>query len=257
MTRKISRAGVIPVRQRTGGVYRLWCSDRHYYVGRSSNIEGRCSGHRKKLERGKHPNPHMQAVFNKYGEFRYEVVAVAGRVASIRLEQGLLDTHLSDPLCMNICASAEIPSRKGARNTPEHNAKISAGLRGGAHSEETRARMSAGQKRRFKDGWSPEFREAMGATRDTPEYREKLSVALRGRSLPKETRVKIGDAVRGREKSEEERARISAALKGREFTEKHRKKLSEAMRGKRHSEETKAKMRASQARRREQEREKA
>jgi group I intron endonuclease len=252
MTRKSAKADLNPV----PGVYRVWCSDKHYYIGRSSDIDGRCKGHERGLRNGNHPNPHMQAVFNKHGSFRYEVLETAGEAEAINIEQGLIDKHLSDPLCMNICDSAEIPTRKGLRNTPEHNAKISAAHKGRTYSEETLANMSEGQKRRFAGGWSPELRESMMASRDTPEYRAKISAALTGRTLSEDHKAKIGDAVRGHVKSEETRARLSESLKGRVFSDEHRAKLSAAQRKRKPiSEETREKMRAAQKRRQARERE--
>jgi len=246
MDRRTAKADVAP----TSGVYRVWCSDEHYYLGRSSNIEGRCAGHVRKLRQGGHINPHMQAVFNKHGAFRYEVFEVAGATASTRIEQSLIDKHLSDPLCMNICASAEIPTRKGLRNSPEHCAAISRSRMGQKATPAAKANMSEGQRRRFEDGWSPELRGAMMATRNTPEYRAKISAAHKGRTLSEDHKAKIGDALRGRAKSDETRAKLSESLKGRTFSEGTRAKIATAATGRKASEETKAKMRAAQAYRR-------
>jgi len=161
----------------TAGVYRIWLSESHFYVGRSSDINQRCVRHLKNLKAEKHPNPHMQAVYNKYEVFRYEVVEVANEERSKELEQILIDTYLSDPFCVNICPSAEFPTRKGMKNSPEHRAKISASRKGLTFGPEARRNMSKGQKRRLSAGWSDELRAAMMKTRDTPEYRAKMKAA--------------------------------------------------------------------------------
>lgn len=46
------------------------------YIGQSSNIEMRISGHRKALVKGCHHNKHLQSSFNKYGPkyFYFEVI---------------------------------------------------------------------------------------------------------------------------------------------------------------------------------------
>lgn len=252
MGRRIAKADVIPV----SGVYRVWCSPEHYYIGRSSNIEGRCAGHEQNLRRGKHINPHMQRVYDKYGAFRYEVLEIAEATAAISIEQGLIDKHLSDPLCMNICASAEIPTRKGLRNTPEHNAKISAANKVRTYSEETIARMSASQKKRFADGWSAEFRQKQEEARSKPEYQQKRSAALRGKKHTAEHKAKIAESLKGRVKSDETRARLSESLKGRVFSDEHRANLVTAQRNRKPiTEATREKMRAAQKRRQARERE--
>jgi len=252
MGHRIAKADVIP----TSGVYRVWCSPEHYYIGRSSDIGGRCAGHEQKLRKGTHINPHMQRVFNKYGSFRYEVLEIADALAATSIEQDLLDKHLSDPLCMNICASAEIPMRKGLQNTPEHNAKISAGRRGKRHTAESKAKMSASQKKRFVDGWSAEFRQKQEEARSKPEYQQKRGAALRGRKHTAEHKAKIAASLRGRAVSDETRARLSESLKGRVFSDEHRARLSAAQRNRKPiSEATREKMRAAQKRRQARERE--
>jgi hypothetical protein len=45
-----------------------------FYYGRSASLYKRRSQHRRALERGIHPNPILQAAYNKYGQFSFEVV---------------------------------------------------------------------------------------------------------------------------------------------------------------------------------------
>lgn len=227
------------------GVYRVWCSDRHFYYGRSSDIEERCSKHLRLLTRGKHINPHMQAAFNKHGVFRFEILQEATLSESVELEQSLIDANIHDPCCMNICPFANAPTRKGRKNSPEHNAAISASRKFVKLDKISRERMSKGQKKRFELGWPADLREAMLLKRDTEEYRKKLSDALKGRSIPRSVRDKISESCRGLEKTPETRKKLSDALRGRVFSEDHRRRLSEANKGKKLSEETKARMRES------------
>lgn len=250
MPAKLAKADITPV----PGVYRIWLSDRHYYIGRSSDIEGRCSGHLKMLRKQTHPNPRMQAAFNKHGGFRYEVVEVLSPEQAKVLEQSLIDEHLGQPSCLNICPSSEIPTRKGLRNTPEHNAKISSAKLGVSLSPDARQNISSAQKQRFANGWSDGLREAMMKVRDTPEYRQKLSKALKGKVLSEGTRAKLSLAGKGRVKSEVTRKRLSESHKGKEKTPEWIAKIAAANRGRKASEETRAKMRLAQAKRQERER---
>jgi len=59
---------------RGGGIYRIWLTRTHYYIGRTSNCKVRWLRHLANLRRGTHPNAHMQNVYNIYGVFRPELV---------------------------------------------------------------------------------------------------------------------------------------------------------------------------------------
>lgn len=252
---KSAKANVTPIRQPVAGVYRVWLSPNHFYIGRSSDVAGRCLGHLRRLSKGKHPNPHMQAVFAKYGgEFRYEVVEELTPDKAEVLEQTLLDAHLGNPRCMNICPSSKIPTRKGKRNSPDHRARISKAQKGMIFDDAARKNMSEGQKTRFSEGWPDAFRDAMMAVRDTPEYRQKLSEAQMGKSLSPEHKAKLSAASTGRVTSTTTREKLSKSLTGRVFSSGHRAKISLAHTGRKLSDETKAKMSAAQFRRQERER---
>lgn len=239
----------------TQGVYRLWFSENHYYIGRSSNIENRCRQHLQDLRRGKHINPHMAAVFAKYGgSFRFEIVAVAAPEEASILEQSLIDSHLGNHYCLNICPSSSFPTRKGKKNTPEHCAKISQARQGIQFSEEAHANMAKAQKQRFAKGWTPELRAAMEAAGKRPEVRERRSGAQKGKKLSQETKTKIGDSIRGRTVGEETRKKLSQLHRGKTVSEETRKKLSDAIRGRILSESTRIKMSEAQKRRQERER---
>lgn len=195
MSPKTAKANVTPIRQRTAGVYRIWLSADHFYIGRSADVETRCRGHQRRLLKGKHPNPHMQAVFAKHGgEFRYEVVENLPPDKAEVLEQTLLDAHLGNPLCMNICPSSKIPTRKGGVNSPEHRMRISDARKGMTFDEVARKNMSEGQKKRFENGWDANLRAAMEKSRSTPEYRDNLSKSLKGRVLTPEHKARMREA---------------------------------------------------------------
>lgn len=108
-----------------GGLYLIRLSDKHYYGGRSRNIQGRVATHIAKLQEGVHGNPHMQRVFDNYGIFQVEVLKEASSLLEqISLEQEWIDENFGKPGCLNISLSAT----------------------GGGHSEETRRKMSQTRK---------------------------------------------------------------------------------------------------------------
>ena len=52
-----------------GGLYILWLSDFHYYGGRAKKFKTRWRNHLRDLRAGRHENPRVQTVYNKYGQF--------------------------------------------------------------------------------------------------------------------------------------------------------------------------------------------
>lgn len=59
----INRAGVYQIKN---------ILNNKIYIGSSSNLKKRLSYHLYALRRNKHPNKHLQAAFNKYGEDKFE-----------------------------------------------------------------------------------------------------------------------------------------------------------------------------------------
>lgn len=98
------------------------------------------------------------------------------------------------------------------------------GDNGGAHHDETKAKMSASQKGRNK------------GVPLTAEHRANISASLTGRRPTPETLAKL----RGRKMPLEQRER----LKNRVFTEEHRVRISEGLKGRYYSPETRAKLSA-------------
>ena len=86
-----------------GGVYRIWLSPTHYYVGRAKSFVGRWETHLKAAQNGKHGNAYFQACFSKYGEFRAEVVEECStREERIAAEQKWLDKVFGTEGCVNL-----------------------------------------------------------------------------------------------------------------------------------------------------------
>jgi group I intron endonuclease len=111
---------------------------------------------------------------------------------------------------------------KGFKLSQQHCDRISAGTTGVKRTDESKARMSEVQKKRWAD---PEFRAkqlaAMQANKpdqNCPETRERRRQAQLGRKHSAETRAKMSEWQRGKPKSAETRAKISAAHTGKKMS---------------------------------------
>ena len=103
------------------------------------------------LKRGKHENPRMQNVFNKYPEgWQFIVVELVTRDQLIVTEQKHLDTHYGNTLCMNLTPTAKMPpSQKGKKRkprSPEYIEKIRAAAKLRRWSKEQRVMLSNAHK---------------------------------------------------------------------------------------------------------------
>ena len=86
-----------------GGVYRIWLSDRHYYIGRSKCFKDRWASHLRGLQAGDHGNAYMQACYNKFGVFRAEVLEYQDtRKGRREGEQRWLDKCYGQEGCVNL-----------------------------------------------------------------------------------------------------------------------------------------------------------
>lgn len=151
-----------------------------FYVGSTVDARVRFQAHKRRLKKGTHQSPHLQAAWNKYGEecFKFEVVAsVEDRDELLAVEQVWLDEHAGKTHCYNWAADASAP------------------MRGKKHTSEAVAKM---------------------LLKHVPKGEEHYRF---GRPLDEEIRKKIGDAQRGvpkasgRTMSEQGRANIAAAAK--------------------------------------------
>jgi group I intron endonuclease len=78
----------------TSGVYRIKCiPSGKFYIGSAFDMHDRCEHHRSSLRRGNHPNPHLQAAWNKYGEenFEFASLELTDRNRLLGAEQNWLD----------------------------------------------------------------------------------------------------------------------------------------------------------------------
>ena len=131
-----------------------------FYVGSTVDARVRFQTHRRRLRKGSHQSPHMQAAWNKYGEecFIFEIVEhVENGEDLLKAEQKWLDEHAGKPHCYNWATDASAP------------------MRGKKHSNSSLLKLK-------------------GAAQKVPKGKESI---LYGVPRSEETRKKIGDAQRG------------------------------------------------------------
>ncbi len=160
------------------GIYQIRClANGKRYIGSSVDTVVRWGIHRTSLKHSKHQNAKLQACWDKYGasQFVFEILEEAEPGKLMAVEQVWLDKEKPE---LNINPRADAPMR-GMKATPEHRAKISAGMMGRPVSEETRAAIALknrGNKSALGCKRSDEFKECLRA-RMTPDLKAKLSRA--------------------------------------------------------------------------------
>jgi group I intron endonuclease len=216
-------------------VYRIQnVVSKSFYIGSSGNLYERWRVHKNKLRKRSHPNPKLQAAWDKYGEdaFKFELLEEFASIAAMEaLEQALLHEHLKNPACYNLAEWVAAPMRgrtgslhpnygkvmpEAAKAALSEATKRQWGIAdprtGATHSEETKSRISA--NRTGKHAGENHYRYG---TTLSDEIRAKISNTQRG--VPKPPRA------------EEHRRRLSEANKG-----------NQNWLGKHHSEESRLKM---------------
>jgi group I intron endonuclease len=209
-----------------------------FYVGSTTNKKVRFRQHRKLLRGNRHHCKHLQAAWNKYGEEKFDFAVVEEVVETLSLqdvEDTYLKNHVGKEYCYNSGYRSDAPWRNApAEATPnfgkamhqDQKNKISSALKefyaedyfnhprvGKAHSDETKAKISAGKLANPTRSWL-------------------------GKERSDETKQKIGDAQRGVKKaprtvSAEGRAKIRAAADAGHYSH---------WEGRKHTDESKAKM---------------
>lgn len=184
------------------------------YIGSSKDIYTRLRKHRARLRIGKHHTPHLQYAWNKYGEDVFQFTTIRELLS----ENDLADAEKSEvekrwPFVYNSSRNTDSP-RRGMKNSPEHNAAISA--------------------------WST-------GRETTPDVRAAISQANKGRIITAEWRQRISDGLKLRPRNEKNIQRIIDLNKSRtgyRHSEASKAKMGLAKKG--HSlpksQETKAKM---------------
>lgn len=144
------------------GIYRITIGDKYYY-GQSSRLKKRTNEHRSYLNRGCHPNKFMQAAYDKYQDYKYEIILYCDEDNLDMYEQKFLDEHYGLEDCMNLSKCAE------------------ATRRGHAMSEETKQKL---RNRVITDEWRANIGRASKGRVHSPESRKRISEAITGVPRP-------------------------------------------------------------------------
>lgn len=124
------------------GIYKIQISD-YFYIGQSIDLHGRKSDHLSTLNKGTHRNIHMQRVYNKHKDFKFNTIIPCQVEDLDYWEQCLLDHYFEegDKHFMNICKDVTSPTR-GLKLSEEHKRKISLGKKGTSLSSDHKKKLS-------------------------------------------------------------------------------------------------------------------
>jgi group I intron endonuclease len=206
-----------------------------FYIGSSGNLYERWRVHKNKLRRRSHPNPKLQAAWDKYGEdaFKFELLEeFSSTTAMEALEQALLHEHLGNAACYNLAEWVAAPMRGRTGSLHPRFGKVMP--------ETARASLSESTKRQWatSDPRTGKFHTAETKAKISAKTQAALAEGRGGRFIPsEETRKKMSEALKK-----------NRCAKGHIRSEEHRRKLSEVNKGnqnwlgKKHSEESRQKM---------------
>jgi group I intron endonuclease len=218
------------------GVYRvLNVKNGKSYVGSAAraSIRRRCYLHRWDLERGKHPNRHLQRAFGKHGPsvFRFEVLELCEPAQCLVREQWHLDQLKTADYRFGYNLSPTATSPFGTKHTPETRARMSAAQREVMDRPGQREKASRAQRKRFENPEELEKNRAAQRKRfENPEERARTAEATRRAMADPTVKAKCAAPHVGRAHSPEEKARRVAALRGKKRSEATKEKLREATR---------------------------
>lgn len=212
-----------------GQLYRLDFPNGKSYVGITTKTAvARFKGHEESFRRVKANGPAVYRAWKKHGAPTLVVLAIVE-------DEDLYETEKRAIAVYGAFAPNGYNLTEGGDGGPMHpdvRAKMSAAAKARkrrAHSEETRARISASTKASLA---TPEARARISAAnkargRASPEARARMSDAQKGKKLSEETRAKMSVARKAILSSPQSRARMAAAQKARRDTEKAKKETSE------------------------------
>lgn len=209
-----------------GGIYQIKCAvTDKAYVGSAINPRRRRRQHWCDLRKGAHRNPKLQAAWNKYGEksFMFEVIEHVPRDEDlISREQHHLDQLFESGLQLNIQPNAHsslgtkhsLETRRRmseASRDPERLARFSKMRKGHEVSEETRRKISEGNRGRkhSQDEIDRRVRSRQGY-RHSDDTKMKMSISQKKRTRAS-SRLSEEDVAEIRERCEQGESQTSVA----------------------------------------------
>lgn len=174
----------MPYADQVMGIYKIVNSvNGKAYVGQSQNIKKRVAEHFRLLRNGKHNNPRLQNAFNKYGEdsFVWTVEVWCEDVNDLDgIEEAFLsgEAHFVEPLFYNIADFSKAP------------------MRGKAHSEEARRKISLACQKKVSRFSAPEYRQKLSSAQtkrymSDPAYLKKVIFVISNPHLTYSERARI------------------------------------------------------------------
>lgn len=205
------------------GIYKITNTvNNKVYIGQALDIHSRIRNHKEALNRGTHPNNHLQRAWNLYGKdkFVFSIVESCEESQLTEREQFWIDFY-------------------GGINSNDTYNQRDAGSHG-SHSEETRLKISKtqlgvpkGPGRKVSEEGRLSLSLSHMGKHPSEETRHKMSLAQMGRKHTEEVKKRIAETHKKRYLDNPElRKEISERMKGRIFSEEHRYKLGNSNRGK-------------------------
>lgn len=76
--------------KKKSGIYKITINNK-FYIGSACNLYQRIHSHKSNLLKNKHPNNHLQNSFNKYKNFKFEILATCPKEYLLKLEQWFIN----------------------------------------------------------------------------------------------------------------------------------------------------------------------
>jgi group I intron endonuclease len=144
------------------GIYMIYCaSSEKAYIGQTKHLQKRLYQHKWKLNKGTHPNPHLQNAYQKYGEAYFNFILLENCTQSeLTVKEAEWLDKIDIELRYNINKVTDVhpvseetrkkisDTRIGKKWSEEQKNRLSKSRKGVKKSEETKAKMKEAQKRR-------------------------------------------------------------------------------------------------------------
>lgn len=132
-----------------------WINNDYFYYGQASNLVQRFNTHKESMRKGRHRNPKIQSIYNKYGLPLFEVLEKCELECLDEKEQYYIDLYFGQDNCCNLLPLAtSTRGRKHSPETIEKNRQSKIGLMvgeknpffGRKHSDKTKRLISQSKK---------------------------------------------------------------------------------------------------------------